>query len=113
MRIHSKETLDARKIFSSTDFTVFISLLSLKSVISVIFSLILYCLAMVLMLNNMAASNKLKLIVKNFPPELSDEDKKNLMKSFGAADVVCFGKKGKMVCNFMVHRAKYRPNQFQ
>ena len=53
---------------------------------------------------NMAASNKLKLIVKNLPPELSDEDKKDLMKGFGAADVVCFGKKGKMVRSCIIHK---------
>jgi len=44
----------------------------------------------------MAADHKLKLLVKNLPPELGDEDKKDLMKSFGAIDVVCFGKKGRM-----------------
>ena len=38
-----------------------------------------------------------KLFVRNLPAELNDEDKKDLMKCFGAKNVVCFGKKGKMV----------------
>ena len=40
-----------------------------------------------------------KLLVKNLPAELSDDDKRDLFKCFGAKNVFCFGKKGKMVSN--------------
>ena len=52
----------------------------------------------------MAADHRLKLLVKNLPPELGDEDKKDLMKSFGAIDVVCFGRKGRMVCSYLIYQ---------
>ena len=38
-----------------------------------------------------------KLLIKNLPPELEDEDKIDLLRHFEAVEVVAFGRRGSMV----------------
>lgn len=45
----------------------------------------------------MAESGSTKLLVKHLPSELSVSDKIDLLKHFGAREVICMERRGKMV----------------
>lgn len=42
------------------------------------------------------ADRTTKLLIKNLPPELNQDDKTDLLKVFGATEVICFDNKGKL-----------------
>ena len=46
---------------------------------------------------NMAVGAPCKLFVKHLPSLLNYEDKEDLLKHFGAREVICMGRRGKMV----------------
>ena len=45
----------------------------------------------------MAVGAPCKLFVKHLPSLLNYEDKEDLLKHFGAREVICMGRRGKMV----------------
>ena len=45
----------------------------------------------------MAVNRGSKLLVKHLPSELNSGDKEDLLKHFGATEVICMGRRGKLV----------------